>query len=187
MSENPRYDDGALALQRFIHSERAAGISIEPVSGWALASVIARKQRAGDVTAKAEALFGTALPVGPKYVQTADLGFVGLAPGKWLAVSADQSGWVFESCLCEAFSDLVSVSDQSDAYVLIRLSGPNARDMLAKRITIDFHPSAFKAGDAAVTSMFLIGVTLWQFDEAPSYMLAVARSHALSFIQHLAG
>lgn len=187
MTETLPSRDDASALRADGSSAGPAGIVIEPVSGWALASVIARKQRADDVTAKAETLFGTALPIGPKYVQTADVGFVGIAPGRWLAVSAHQPGWDFESCLREAFSDLASVSDQSDAYVLVRLSGPNARDMLAKRIAIDFHPNAFKAGDAAVTSMFLVGVTLWQLDEAPSYMLAVARSYASNVIQHLAG
>lgn len=177
MPEDPTIDGGVL--------RQASGVRIERISDWALAAVIARRGRTGDVTARAGSSFSIALPDGPRLVRSGKVGFLGLAPGKWLAVATDRTGWEWEERLREVFSDLAAVSDQSDAYLLFRLSGPNARDVLAKGIAIDFHPSAFRPGDAATTSMALVGVTLWQVDGDPAYVLAAARSYEGSFLHHL--
>jgi sarcosine oxidase subunit gamma len=36
------------------------------------------------------------------------------------------------------------VIDQSDARVMLEISGRNVREMLAKGIALDLHPSAFR-------------------------------------------
>ena len=63
----------------------------------------------------------------------------------------------------------------------IRVSGPKARDALAKGVPIDLHPRAFRSGDAAVTTVAHIGVHLWQLDDTPTYEIAVFRSFARDF------
>ena len=63
----------------------------------------------------------------------------------------------------------------------MRISGPRARDALAKGVHIDLHPSAFLPGDAAVTAVAYIGVHFWQVDAAPTYEFAMFRSFAVSF------
>lgn len=77
-------------------------------------------------------------------------------------------------------ADLAAVADQSDARGVLRVSGPNMRDTLAKGCLIDLHPRAFRPGDVALTSIAYIAVQLWAVDEA-TFDLAVPRSMAMSF------
>jgi sarcosine oxidase subunit gamma len=61
------------------------------------------------------------------------------------------------------------------------ISGPRARDALAKGVAVDLHPRAFEAGHAAATLVAHIGVTLWQVDEAPTFHVCVPRAFSSSF------
>jgi sarcosine oxidase subunit gamma len=83
--------------------------------------------------------------------------------------------------LAATLKGLASVSDQSDGRAILRISGSRARDVLAKGLPIDLHPSVFGPGSAATSVIALMGVTLWQVDDAPTYDLAVFRSLAGSF------
>jgi heterotetrameric sarcosine oxidase gamma subunit len=61
---------------------------------------------------------------------------------------------------------------------VLHLSGPRARDVLAKLVAVDLHPRAFRAGDTAITLAAHIGVQLWQVDESPAYRLLAFRGFA---------
>jgi sarcosine oxidase subunit gamma len=102
---------------------------------------------------------------------------------------AERGGNEFAATLMRDLDGVASVADQSDGYVLIRLSGDRVRDALAKLIPIDVHPRAFAVGDAASTVAALIGVTLWRLaDEsnAPVFEVVLFRSLARSFWHALA-
>jgi methylglutamate dehydrogenase subunit D len=163
-----------------------AGVTLMPCDDLGLATVIARK---GQVTALAErvqSLFGMPLPTGPKRAAAGQVAFIGMGPGQWLAVeqgSADPQA--FAAKLTKDLAGLASVSDQSDARAVIRVSGPAARQALAKGLPVDLHPRAFGPGDAALTQVALIGAHIWQVDEAPTYDIAVFRSLAGSFADWL--
>ena len=58
------------------------------------------------------------------------------------------------------------------------MTGPNARDVLAKGCPLDLHPSVFRPGDCAQTLLAKANVTLRCVDDAPSYELTVRRSFA---------
>jgi methylglutamate dehydrogenase subunit D len=87
----------------------------------------------------------------------------------------------FETRLAAVFSGLASVAEQSDGRTVLRVAGPKARDVLAKGLPIDLHPRVFRTGDTALTVAALIGVQIWQTDDAPSYELAVFRGFARGF------
>jgi methylglutamate dehydrogenase subunit D len=123
---------------------------------------------------------GIELPDGPRYVGTAEVGFVGLGPGRWLAVGLADP----ERVLGEAFGAGTAICDQSDAYILFDVAGPAARTALAKGVAIDLDPAAFRPGDAATTAVALIGVTFWLVD-AERFRFAVARSFAPGFLRFL--
>jgi methylglutamate dehydrogenase subunit D len=72
------------------------------------------------------------------------------------------------------------VADQSDARLVLRLSGPSVRDILVKGVPVDLHPKAFKPGDVAVTLVAYIGVQLDMLDDA-TFQLTAPRSMAGSF------
>ena len=86
-----------------------------------------------------------------------------------------------ETRLAPVFAGLASVAEQSDGRTVLRIAGPKARDVLAKGLPIDLHPRVFRPGDTALTVAALIGVQIWQTNEAPTYELAVFRGFARSF------
>ena len=51
-----------------------------------------------------------------------------------------------------------SVTDQSDGRVVLEISGPRVRDVLAKGVMLDLHERDFRPGATAVTLMAHTGV-----------------------------
>jgi methylglutamate dehydrogenase subunit D len=91
-----------------------------------------------------------------------------------------------ETMLAPPLGECATIVDQSHARTLLRISGPRVRDALAKGVAIDLHPSEFRTGDTAATSVAHIGVQFWQHDAAPTYVFCVARGYAGSFWDWLA-
>ncbi len=141
--------------------------------------------RTGCLPALAEAMrdIGIAVPDRPAWSEGGGLRAVWVGPERWLVWG---SGDV-ERALRDRLGPLASISDQSDSRVVLRLSGPRVRDVLAKGLPIDLHPRAFRTGQAAVTLAAQIGVVIWQVDDAPAYDLVVARSYAGSLAEWLVG
>jgi methylglutamate dehydrogenase subunit D len=126
------------------------------------------------------AALGIAPPTGSRRIAADDLALIGTGPDVWLAVKEKTgSGWA--SGLAERLVDAASVSDQSSGYAVLRLEGAAARELLSRGAFIDFHPSCFGPGSAAVTVIAHMGVILWQIDDAPTYEVALFRSYAASF------
>ena len=111
---------------------------------------------------------------------------IGTAPGQWLAVAEDTSALALLAKLAAALKGLATIVDQSDGKAVLRISGPRARDALAKGCSLDLHPRVFKPGNAATTAVALIDCVIWQVDETPTYDLAVPTSYAESFWSWLA-
>ncbi len=84
------------------------------------------------------------------------------------------------------FGSHASVFDQSGSRVLLELRGPRVREVLAKGVSIDLHPRAFKAGDLAVTTASHLAVHLWQVSDEPVYRLLVVRTYFDSLWRWLA-
>lgn len=147
--------------------------------GLGLATLMSRGDEAA-LTSRIAEQFGIDLPSGATRSARAGTAFVGIGPGTWLACrEASHPNWA--SGLAATVSGLASVSDQSGGYAVLRVTGPAARDLLSRGAFIDFHPSVFGPGSAAVTTIAHIGVMLWQLDDAPTYDVALFGSFAESF------
>ena len=106
---------------------------------------------------------------------------IGLGPGTWLFQREAGSPQTAE--LSEALGDAAAVTDQSDGYATMRLTGPRAAGVLEKGISIDLHDRVFPTGYAAVTSCAHLGIIFWRLEDAnshPVYEIAVFRSLARS-------
>ena len=57
--------------------------------------------------------------------------------------------------------------DVSDARALLRLSGDNAREVIAKGAPADLSRTAFGPGDLRRTRLGQLAVAFWQVSEAP--------------------
>jgi sarcosine oxidase subunit gamma len=133
-----------------------------------------------------KASYGVNLPDGSAVGQGPEVSFVGYGPGQWLAVSEALAGDGLARDLAQRLKGLASISDQSGGRTVLRVSGPRARDVLAKGLPIDLHPRAFAPGSAATSAIALMGVQLWQIDDRPSYDIALFRSLSASFWRWLA-
>ena len=147
----------------------------------AIARVTARKGRTADLIRTVYERYGIDLPVGPRHAKSGDVGFIGIGVNTWLATSERELDG-FAMSLREVVDLSATVSDQIGAYQGLRLTGPHVRDILAKLVSIDLHPSVFTAGCAASTSGLHIPLTLWCPAEYPeSIELAVPRSYGHDF------
>ena len=132
------------------------------------------------LAAKIHGEFGLPLPSTPRRVSNGIKALVGIGPGVWLAVF-QEAGPLMASELASSLAGLASVADQTSAYAVLRISGAFAREVLSRGAFIDFDPSVFGPGSAAVTTISHIGVTIWQIDETPTFEIALFRSFADSF------
>ena len=119
-----------------------ASPSVERI-GLGLATVAARKGQARALQDRVREAYGVDLPQTSRVVVGRDVSFVGYGPGQWLAVSETLASEALARDLAERLKGLASISDQSSGRTVIRVSGPRARDVLAKGLPIDLDPRAF--------------------------------------------
>lgn len=161
------------------------GIAVEERSGVALCHVLARKGALEQLLQRVQDSFALRLPDSPKFVRSGAVSFVWSGPAQWLAVAEGQNGREFQRQLTSALGETASVVDQSDGRAVLRLSGPRCYDVLSRALPIDLHPSAFRPGSTAITTVAHIGVHLWQVD-SQTYDFAMFRSFAVAFAEWLA-
>ena len=160
------------------------GVIATDRDGLGLATVALRKGQGEALGQRVKERFGLLLPDGPRRQAAGGVAFAGTGPGMWLA-ARERGGNDFAAALEAELGDLAAVTDQSDGYAVLRLTGPELRNALAKLIPLDLHARAFKPGDVASTVASHMGVTLWRLDDAadgsPVFEFAVFRSLAGSF------
>jgi sarcosine oxidase subunit gamma len=166
---------------RYGKRDGAPGVTISERAGLGLATVAARKGQARALQDRVREIYGVDLPQTSRVVTGRAVSFIGYGPGQWLAFSELHPNEELARDLAERLKGLTSVSDQSSGRTIIRLSGPRARDVLAKGLPIDLDPRAFPLGSAATSTISLMGVQLWQAGDTLSYDIAIFRSLSESF------
>jgi len=134
-----------------------SGLSVRRLEGLGLASLIAAP--GGGLERRLRDLTGLDLPRTPVIVRTDRHAVVWSGPGRWLLLARQREGF---AALCAALADVAAVSEQSDARLALRLSGPQLRAVLAKGVMLDLHPAAFAVDAAAQTSIAHVGVQIWR-------------------------
>lgn len=103
-----------------------------------------------------------------------------LGPDEWLVVAGEGMQRDIVERLGKALQDQhAAITDVSANRTVLELSGPKARDVLAKGCHLDLHPAVFSAGQCAGTLLAKAQVFLQQIDETPTYRLYVARSFSV--------
>ena len=166
---------------RFGKAEGEPGVVISERVGLGLATVACRKGQADSLKAAIANVYGVELPDSSRAAKGPKVGFVGTGPGQWLAMSEGLGAEALARDLAQRLAGLASISDQSGGRTVIRVSGPRARDVLAKGLPIDLDPRAFPLGSAATSVIALMGVQLWQTEDTRSYDIAMFRSVSQSF------
>ena len=159
----------------------APGLVIEVRKDVALATVVAKRHKLEGLKTAVSTTYGVALPAGPRRAVSGVFAFAGIGPDQWLASAEGVESPGFANRLRGRIGLFAAVTDQSDARLVLRLSGPRVREVLAKGVPVDLHPKAFKPGDVANTVVAHIGVQIDMLDAAPVYQLTAPRSTAGSF------
>ncbi|MBZ9707337.1 sarcosine oxidase subunit gamma [Mesorhizobium sp. ESP7-2] len=141
------------------------GVTLTEIRNFDLVQVMARRGKAADMASAAKAHFGVAVPETPKTAGATEATLIWSGPDQFFVLS--KGGRHQVASLSPAFAASASLSDQSHARLLIRISGAKARALLAKLSSIDLYPATFPVGAAAATSMDHTSVTLWRGNDAP--------------------
>jgi len=140
-----------------------------------------------DFTDQVSRQFSIALPIVANTTARNDaLVALWLGPRSWLlfAESAGETLAFIEKrdALNAARGALFDLSASRVAY---RLAGKHATDVLATGCPLDLHSRAFRAGDCAQSVFGRVNTLLYKTDEAPSFVIMVARSFARDVWQAL--
>lgn len=101
-----------------------------------------------------------------------------ISPDHWiLQIDDGQQDDILESLERAATNSSHSFVDVSDMYVRIRLSGREARQVLAQGISIDIHPRVFPPGATARTGFAKTTAQLHCVDDSPAFIITVYRSY----------
>jgi len=157
------------------------GLVVEERTDLAFASVTAKRGKRFALVNAVNTAFGVALPDGPRRATRGSVTFAGTGPDQWIASAEGADAAGFAAKVRARIGPFAAVSDQSDARLVLRVSGPRARDVLAKGVPVDLHPKAFKPGDVACTVIGYVNTQIDMLDDAPTYQLAAPRSMAGSF------
>ena len=102
-----------------------------------------------------------------------------IGPHKWWIVETDQPHSAV--LLADQLGDRAAVTTQGHGRTCIRLAGPNARDLLPKGCTLDFHFRHFSVDDCAQTTLGHVNAMINCIENASTFDLFVPRSYAVSF------
>lgn len=150
-------------------------------------SVVQVEARADVIPALAEALetaTGTAPSLTPN--QSAGNGqprILGTGTGKWLVIEPEHRD--LAACLRSAIPDSVTITDLSHARAIFRLSGRDARTLLAKGCSIDMHPSAFLTNTSRMTGLFHAPALIDNRSAEPVFDIYVHRSYGVHLFESL--
>lgn len=131
-----------------------------------------------------EALLGFGLPPANRAVSSGVRTGLCIGAARWLVVAPrDQS---VAAQIEQAAAGTMATTDLSHARTAMRIAGAKARDVLASRCAVDFHPRAFGPGACVVTSLARLAAVIHQIDAAPAFEVLVARSFARELWHSLA-
>ena len=97
-------------------------------------------------------VLGQPLPIDANTFTEGECRAFWLGPDEWLVMTEPGRERALAGRLDEALAGSAwALTDLTGGQICIRLSGRNARDVLAKGSTLDFHPGAFLPGQCAQT------------------------------------
>ena len=123
-----------------------------------IATIIARKDRGAALSGALEARFGIAAPLPRRMTSGEGLVVQWCGDQQYYAITNDRREGALTLELKSCLNGLASVSDQSHGRIVIQLSGPKVRAVLAKGSPVDFHQREFPVGASVPTQMAHVGV-----------------------------
>jgi sarcosine oxidase subunit gamma len=148
--------------------------------------------RDGALASALEQVLGCGLPRTPNTFHAADTAAGGnrclwLGPDEWLVIMPEGREADMARALRQAAGDgFAAVNELGSGQTVIELTGPRAREIIAKGCPLDLHPRVFGPGRCAQSRLARTLVTIAQIDATPRFELIVRRSYADYLWQWLA-
>ena len=102
-----------------------------------------------------------------------------LGPDEWLIKTHDGDETGLAAQLKQQTQHQhVAVTQMSDCYIVLEVSGAEARQVLCQGISIDLHPHHFRPGDCTRAGLAKTSALIHQLNDIPSYDIYVLRSYA---------
>jgi sarcosine oxidase subunit gamma len=174
-----------LSPGRYGWRDGAAGVRLRILSARALIQVMARGSNDDAIRAAVSLKYQVVLPETPVLARGPRLSFLWAGHRTWMAIADEADFPDLESVLRNDLGLLASTCDQSDGRVIVELSGPHARDTLAKLVMVDLHPRAFRPDDTAMTLLGHISGQITQIDAGPIFEVMIPRGFAETFLHDL--
>lgn len=135
------------------------------------------------LTAAIKKAWGLSWPKVGKVRKAKGVQLLGLQPDQAFAIFERQNDTPVTD-IAKALGGTAYLTDQSDSWVALKITGPGARPALERICMLDLDPKAFPPGKVARTAMEHLG-TVITCDAADIYTLLSARSSARSFLHAL--
>ena len=141
--------------------------------------LVSVRARGGAAMRLARALEESALPA-PNECRATRLGhWYWLRPDEWLlAATSEDADAPMAELAAVVGSDDGAVVDVSGSRLLLDLTGPATREVLASCCPLDLHPSAFPTGHCAQSLIAKAPVLLHLVDDTPRWKLYTSPSYA---------
>lgn len=102
-----------------------------------------------------------------------------LGPDEWLVHLPLDEVQAAQHAMQEALAGQHhAITEVSDYYTVIHLTGPQARGVIASASPFDTRADRFKPGDCAQTRFGHASILLWPLDDTPTYGIQVRWSYA---------
>ena len=160
------------------------GIQLTERTPFSVVQVEARVDAVPSLTGALELATGTAPSLIPN--QSTGTGWpriLGTGTGKWLVVEPEHRD--FAAHLRSALPDNVAVTDLSHARTIFRISGRDARTLLAKGCGVDMHLSAFLTDTSRMTGVFHAPALIDCRSAEPVFDIYVHRSYGVHLFESL--
>ena len=159
------------------------GVTLAEVDGLGLVSVATSLGGGSRLSAAVMTAYGAAIPtVGTSGVSAdGNVRLLGLQPDQMFLLF-EHAGDDAAAVVAEKLEEAGYYSEQSDAWVYLRISGPLSKVALERICMLDLHPDHFAVGDVSRTFMEHLGVIILR-EDLETFLLISPRSSAESFLE----
>jgi sarcosine oxidase subunit gamma len=158
-------------------NQNADGVVLRAELGGSLISIQTGRSQEVRLAAAIRETFAVELPETPLLAVGTECSLLWSGRLQWFAMAQDNDLLRRLNPLRE----LGSLSDQSDARCIVEISGPKARETLAKLAPVDLHPRVFQKHTTALTVLGHVAGQITQIGDEPTFQLMVFRSFAENF------
>lgn len=173
-------------METGMHGDGEPGVAIEERGEVTQLQLVARNGKSGLLGKRLARLLGRIKPLGAlEGAENKGLFICAVGPRDyWVFADKMRSLAAFDA-LAEVAGDSASIFDQSEGRVVLRLSGEQAADILAKGSALDLQGPTFPATGGAQTVIEHIPALVAKRSAADAYDISVPHSYAASFVSWL--